>query len=480
MTQLSEFFYASRGVNEPATKGRTADWLDPRISGWELPAHPGWIQTARKKQTMLDESRLSQRAKWAVGQPISYLMQEALARPELISLAAGFVDQATLPVEPARQAIDYLLSDPVRSRAALQYCSTMGDPDLRGTLLTRLHAADNTLPRNHSIDQVIVTAGSNELLYLTSISLLDPGDIVLCAAPSYFVYLGGLANLGARSFGVTVDNEGIVPEALQEALNKCEAQGLQDRVKAIYVTTYFDNPSSITTSRARRAEIVEIARRWSRDHHKIYVIEDTAYRELRYFGEDIPSLLACDEDGDTVIYTSSFSNSFSPGLRVGWGVLPKELVEPICNQKGDIDFGSPNFSQQIIAAVFELGLYEQHVEMLCKDYRKKLEAMLAAAEEHFKDLPNVTWLPATGGLYVWLRVAGVDTGSQGPLFQRAMDEGMLYVPGNYCYPQEGEPAADDMIRLSFGVQPVDRIHRGVQALAEAVRSLAHDTTPSRT
>jgi len=431
---------------------------------------------------MPNQSRLSQRARWAAGQPISYLMREALARPELISLAAGFVDQATLPVDATREAIEYVLSEPAHGRAALQYCSTMGDPVLRELLLARMQAADNIRASmdNRSVDQVILTAGSNELLYLTSITLLDPGDIVLCAAPSYFVYLGGLTNLGVRSVGVAVDEEGIVPEALETALERSKADGELRKVKAIYVTSYFDNPSSITMSAARRAQLVEIAKRWSRDHHKIYIIEDSAYRDLRYYGDDIPSIASVDEEGDTVVHTGSFSKCYCPGLRVGWGVLPKDLVDPICNQKGNINFGAPHFSQKVIAAVFQLGLYEPHIETLRNGYREKLGAMLKAADEHFADFPSVSWLTATGGLYVWMKVAGVDTGAEGPLFKRALAEGMLYVPGIHCFPQDGEPARHDMIRLSFGVQPAERIRQGMGALAVAVRETLAGQTAAAT
>jgi 2-aminoadipate transaminase len=344
----------------------------------------------------------------------------------------------------------------------------MGDPELRELVLERVRTADGlTALSEPTIDQVIVTAGSNELLYLIGETLLDPGDIVLCAAPTYFVYLGGLANLGARSIGVAVDEDGIIPEALQEAFETRRSAGDLHRVKAIYVCSYYENPSSITLSAARRQEIVELARRYSQNE-PIYVIEDSAYRELRYYGEDIPSLLAADEEGGQVIHTGSFSKSFSPGLRVGWGILPTALVEPICNQKGNIDFGAPHFSQQVVAAALKLGLFDQHVHALRDSYRKKLEAMLDACEQHLGSVPGARWIRATGGLYVWLQLEDIDSGSGGPLFRRALDEGMLYVPGIHCYPQEGQPPRHDMIRLSFGVQPPARIREGIGALARAV------------
>ncbi len=144
--------------------------------------------------------RLSRRAEWAEGQPISELMSRALAEPDLISLAAGFVDQQTLPVESTRKALEAILTDDHSARAALQYGTTAGYPPLREALLQRLLDSDACCHKL-SIDQVVVTAGSNQLLHLVSESILDPGDIVLCAAPTYFVYLGTLSNLGATELG---------------------------------------------------------------------------------------------------------------------------------------------------------------------------------------------------------------------------------------------------------------------------------------
>lgn len=425
---------------------------------------------ANEPVKMSDDRPLSQRARRAGGQPIGFLMQEALARPELISLAAGFVDQATLPVDAVRQATERALSDPATARAALQYGCTAGEPKLREILLERLAAADGFSPtdRGLSVDRIIATAGSNELLYLIGDTLVDPGDIVLCAAPSYFVYLGVLKNLGARSFGVAIDEDGMIPEAIDESLHRLDQNGDLGRVKAIYVNSYFDNPSSTTLTADRRVALVEIAKRWSR-HGKIYVIDDSVYRELRYFEEDIPSLLAADETADTVIHTGSFSKSFSPGLRVGWGVLPTELVEPILDQKGNIDFGSPNLSQQVMLAALDLGLFDQHITILRENYRKKLNAMLDSLDKHMSSMTDVRWGKSRGGLYVWLKVGGTDTGVDGPLFRRALDEGILYVPGVHCFPAEGEPAQTDMMRLSFGVQPPERIREGIAALATAIR-----------
>ncbi len=293
---------------------------------------------------------------------------------------------------------------------------------------------------------------------------------MLCAAPSYFVFLGTLANVGARTVGVAIDSEGMIPEALEEELLRRKAAGELARVKAVYIVTYCDNPTGTTTTLARRRKLIEIARRWSHQS-TIYLIEDAAYRELRYYGEDVPSLYALDEDGDCVIHAGTFSKPYSPGIRVGWGILPPELVEAVLAQKGNVDFGSPHFNQVLMSTVMEIGLFDRHVAALRESYRRKLDAALAAAQAELAPL-GVQWVQPAGGLYVWMRLpVWIDTGVDGPLFPRAVAEGTLYVPGECCYPQEGRPRQRNMLRLSFGVPSIEEICRGVQALARAIKGL---------
>jgi 2-aminoadipate transaminase len=242
-----------------------------------------------------------------------------------------------------------------------------------------------------------------------------------------------------------------------------------ERVKAIYLVPYFDNPAGVTMLADRRAAVVHAAKRWSR-RGKIHVISDEAYRELRYQGDDIPSPRVYDEAGDTVIVAGTFSKSFSPGIRVGWGILPTHLIGPVCDQKGNVDFGSPSFNQYLMAKVLELGLFESHVERIRAEYRKKLAAMLQAADRYLGPLADVQWIRPAGGLYVWVRLSErIDTGMQGRLFQAAVREGVLYVPGEYCYPSAGEPVRHNTLRLSFGVQSCAKIQEGVEKLARAIR-----------
>ena len=415
---------------------------------------------------------LSSRAGWAAGQPISTLMSQALAHPDLISLAAGFVDQSTLPVEATRLGLERLLSNPERARKALQYGTTPGEPRLRDLVLQRLAVQDglDLAASSLTIDQMVMTAGSNQLLSLVLETLLDPGDIVLCAAPTYLVFLGAMANLGARAIGVATDSQGMVPAALRETFQQLERAGEKDRVKAIYLVPYADNPGGITMPLARSEEILEISRGHAGRKQPIQLIVDQAYRDLRYTGEDIPSMRSLDEAGEQVIVTGTFSKSFSPGIRVGWGLLPKYLVAPLCDQKGNIDFGSPNFNQHLVAEIMEQDLLDPHVRDLCRHYQVKQAAMLAAAERWFSNLDGVRWQQPSGGLYVWMQVPeGIDTSPGGALFEAASREGVLYVAGGYCYPPEGAPVHANTMRLSFGVQSPEKIDQGMEALSRALR-----------
>jgi 2-aminoadipate transaminase len=400
-------------------------------------------------------------------------MARALENPQLISLAAGFVDQQTLPVGIVRKVITQILSDEEAARQALQYGTTLGDPELRELILANCLQLDG-LEREQSpvsVDQVVLTAGSNQLLHLVAETLLDPGDIVICTSPSYFVFLGILKQLGVRTMGVAVDQQGMLPDSLEELLEQLQQQGELARVRLLYLVPYYDNPAGITMSRQRGDEILEIIQRWS-EKQRIHLLVDEAYRQLRLDGDDVPSLWTRPGAAETVIMAGTFSKSFSPGIRVGWGILPDELIEPLLDQKGNLDFGSPNINQQIMREVLQSGDLQQHLQQLTAGYRVKRDAMLAAADRYLAPLGQLSWCAPAGGLYLWLELPpDVNSGPEGELFEAALDEGMLYVPGQYCFPAEGEGVRYNTIRLSFGVQSADRIELGMQSLSVALQRL---------
>jgi 2-aminoadipate transaminase len=432
--------------------------------------------------------RLSRRWHWATGQAISFLMQQAVENPHVISLAAGLVDPSTLPVDEMRDVIDMVLGDVDLARAALQYGTTQGSERMRQqvvNLLNRLEGAStdvSILPsplegegpglRGIEASQIVLTTGSQQLLSLVGEVLLDPGDICFVAAPTYFVFLSVLQGLGARTIPIPADENGMRMDLLEEEFERLQAAGELPRVKLIYAVSYYENPSGISLSEERRRELVEIAERWSKDQ-RIFVLEDAAYRELRYDGPDRRSVWSFDESKETVILAQTFSKSFSPGLRVGFGIVPKTLVRPICDRKGNEDFGSSHFSQRLVSAVLESGRYDTHVEQVRTSYRQKRDRMLAAAEKYFSDLAEVTWVRPEGGLYVWMSLpARIETGFDSPLFKQATKvDGVMYVPGELSY---GGPAGSrkrNQMRLSFGVESPDRIEEGMRRLAAAVRAV---------
>ena len=167
-----------------------------------------------------------------------------------------------------------------------------------------------------------------------------------------------------------------IPESLADTWELLKQKGLAERVKAVYVVPYFDNPRGVSMPTERREKVVELAETWSRElGHRVYVISDEAYRGLQYEGDPIPSTLVHDENTDCVVSAGTFSKIFSPGIRVGWGILPKQLIGPMCDMKGNIDFGSPNFSQHLITEVLQQGLLAPHIEVLKQTYREKRAAI---------------------------------------------------------------------------------------------------------
>ncbi|MCH8829049.1 MAG: PLP-dependent aminotransferase family protein [Planctomycetes bacterium] len=432
------------------------------------------METETAIPTKLPELRLSRRREWAGGQSISFLMKQGVENPDVVSLAAGLVDPSSLPVEESRIAVEKLLSDEQRARQVLQYGTTQGAEPLRRLLLEHLAKLEETTVEGLGVevDRLILTTGSQQLLSLVGEVLLDPGDICLVAAPTYFVFLGLLNGLGARAIPVKTDEDGMCADALESKLEQLDGAGELARVKLIYLVSYYENPSGVSLSAERREAIVRIAKRWSKPH-RLLILEDAAYRELRYDGPALPSVWGSDPAHEHVILSQTFSKTFSPGLRVGYGVLPSDLVQPICDRKGNEDFGSANFNQHLIATVIEQGLYARHVEDVCRSYRRKRDAMLAAAERYFADIPGVHWVHPHGGLYVWMTLpASVETGFDSPLFRQATQvEKMMYVPGEICHAGPSDLRPKNQMRLSFGVQDVAGIDLGMQRLANAIRAV---------
>ncbi len=416
---------------------------------------------------------LSSRSQRTTESPIGYFVRLALEDPSLISLAAGLVDEESLPVEEVAEALAELLAQPTAGRAALQYGTVQGHGPLRRQILHRFAAADGLRPEDVSLtpDEVVITTGSQQLLALLADVLLDPGDIVITEAPTYFVYQGVLQSAGARVHAVPMDADGLNTDALDELLRRLDRAGELGRVKLIYTCDYYQNPTGLTLSMQRRRKLLELARQYSRSH-RILILEDAAYRELRYEGEDLPSIKSFDTRNEHVIWTSTFSKPCAPGLKTGYGILPRDLVGPLLRLKGNHDFGSNNLTQYLLERLLASGAYDVHVERLRDVYRRKRDALLDALAAEFRDDPRISWTRPAGGLYVWATFPpGMEAGPSSRLLRAALDEGVLYVPGEYGYvADDGAPLPRHEARLSFGVATPEQLREGVRRLRRAILS----------
>jgi 2-aminoadipate transaminase len=426
--------------------------------------------------------------------PISWLMQTALTRPKLISLAAGFTDNATLPVEISRKLLNEILRSPKIGRPALQYGITAGEANLRELTAAHLRKLDSSsfsssslvlgkssrtrTRRNdedeqiHSPKRLMITGGSQQLLYMTLEALCDEGDIVLVEDPTYFVFLSILQSQGIRARGVRLERDGLDLAHLEDVLERLKTSGKLRRVKAFYLVSYFQNPTGVTTSFAKKADAMKVLKKFERAAgHPIYLLEDSAYRELRFSGDDTPSALMVPGASRNVIYTGTYSKPYAPGARVGFGLLPEPLFTAVQRIKGNHDFGTANLLQQLLARALETGLYDKHVAKIEKHYGQKARVMKQALAEHFPKSVEI-W-ESGGGLYFWARLPeGISTGMKSKVFQTALKNDVLYVPGQICYaddPSRRKP--DHEMRISFGSASEENIREGIRRLGRVLRKL---------
>jgi len=441
--------------------------------------------------------------------PISWLMKTALSRPKLISLAAGFTDNATLPVELSCDLLNGILRSPKTGRPALQYGTTAGEPNLRQLTATHLQKLDGGHDPAHSPEHVIITGGSQQFLYMTTEALCDEGDIVLVEDPTYFVFLGILQSRGIRAHGVKLERDGLDLAHLEAVLERLKKSGDLRRVKALYLVTYFQNPTGATTTLAKKRAVLKLLKQYERAAgHPIYLIEDAAYRELS-FGSAISSLtpsprpsgeragvrgvqfqkswpphpnplLRSGGEGEKtsapptalvlpgakerVIYAGTYSKPYATGVRVGFGILPEPVYTAVLRIKGNHDFGTANLLQHLLARALETGRYDQHVAKVQRNYARKASVMKRAIAEHFPASVEV-W-EAAGGLYFWARLPkGVSAGMKSKVFQAALKSDVLYVPGELCHADDSwrrKPVSG--LRLSFGSASEANIREGIRRL----------------
>ena len=260
--------------------------------------------------------------------------------------------------------------------------------------------------------------------------------------------------------------------ALEACLDKLARSGDIRRLKFIYSVTYFQNPTGITTSLAKKRQIVDLLSRYeSRAGHRIFFVEDAAYRELNFPDySPPPSTLTFSDATDRIIYTGTYSKPFATGIRVGYGVLPSSLRDPVLNLKGNHDFGSAHLLQGILAAAISSQDYEKQLKTSRKNYANKCALMIRSMGRDFPE--SVTHTIPRGGLCLWVTLPKtLACGPKSKLFKVAIASGVLYVPGELAYgddPTRRKPR--NAMRLSFGSASRAKIREGITRLGQAIAS----------
>jgi 2-aminoadipate transaminase len=380
---------------------------------------------------------------------IARLMKLMLENPTLLSVAAGFTDNQTLPVAAVQAAVGRL-SARAGEPEYLQYGTNHGRPKLRAALAERLLALETPPDAEVVRKNFFITNGSQQALYLAMQVLCDPGDIVLVDRPSYFVYLEMLVGLGVQARSMPVDAAGrIDAEGLAALLETLRVRGELGRVKAVYFVSYFSNPSARSLDEWEKNAIAQTL---TKAGLIVPVVEDAAYREL-YYTQPYPARSVLSLPAWAAfpkLYLSTLTKPFATGLKVGYGTSSdSELLAKMFHVKGHHDFGTANYNQAVFEEILAVAGLDAQLAVIRPGYEKKMRALHGALVE--AGLPELGWKWAvpTGGLYLWLEApAGLDTGMESAFCHACVAAGVLYVPGDLCF---GEDAPKNFIRLSFGV-----------------------------
>ena len=371
------------------------------------------------------------------------------SRPEVVSLAGGMPFVQALPVEMLTETATRLLNE--RGPVALQYGSGQGDVTLREQILEVIGEVG---VQAHA-DDIVVTTGSQMALDLVTRVFCDPGDVVLVESPSYVGALGVFRAYECTVVHVAMDDQGLVPSALTEAIARVRAAG--QRIKLIYTIPSFHNPAGVTQGPARRAEILQIARR-----EGIALLEDDPYGLLGFDGE-IPRAIRADDDGDGVIYLGSFSKTIASGLRVGWAVAPHGVREKLVLAAEAAVLCPSNYAQLTVSQYLATQPWRDQIKVFREVYRERRDALLESLQALMPE--GTTWTLPAGGFYSWLTLPhGLDATAMLP---RAVAALVAYVPGTGFY-VDGQGRQN--LRLSYCYPEPDRIREGVRRLAGVIEA----------
>jgi 2-aminoadipate transaminase len=390
-------------------------------------------------------------------------MMSLTERPEVISLAGGLPETRTFPPELYAKLMAKVAAE--STARALQYGPTEG---MACTVdcIVEVMAAEGT---SVDPDEVIVTTGGQQVIDLMCKAMIDPGDTIVAEAPTYPGAVPTFDAYQANVVQIEMDSDGMPIDELERTLDRLAQEGRSP--KFIYTIPNFQNPGGVTMSLPRRRRLVEVAR-----EREILVLEDNPYGLLRYEGDPLPTLHSLDARAakrggasDFVVYLGTFSKILSPGVRLGWAVAPRPVLEKLNLCKQGADLCSSPVTQLFVAAYFEEQAdaagprWLAHLESLKELYRSRRDAMLEALGEHFG--PAASWTTPQGGLFIWATLPDyIDTTD---LLARALEsEGVAFVPGRAAY-LDGRGASS--MRLNFAGVPEGDIREGIRRIGKVIR-----------
>ena len=377
-------------------------------------------------------------------------MMEITARPEVISLAGGLPDTSTFPPEAFAAEMHRIEKTAVAE--VLQYGPTEGSMLVREQIV-EVMAAENT--RVDAMDITVTTGGQQAIDLITKV-LIDPGDVIICDAPTYPGAIPTFCSYEAEVRQIEMDADGMRIDRLEEALEALDAEG--KRPKFIYSIPTFQNPGGVTLSLERRKRLVEIAR-----EREILVVEDNPYGLLRFEGEALPTLYSLD-GGNYVVYLGTFSKILSAGLRIGWLVTPTPIREKVVLGKQAADLCASTLTQDFAGHYFRDGAWREYVAELTGIYRTRRDTMISAMAEYFPH--GATWNKPQGGLFIWATMP--DVLSTEDLLAKALSKNVAFVPGPNAY-VDGRGRSS--MRLNFSGVKEDEIIEGIRRIGQVAREM---------
>ena len=371
-----------------------------------------------------------------------------LQRPGMISFAGGLPAPESFPVEDLKEVVLEILDD--SGADGLQYGTTEGDPLLRKLLVER----HNKQGLNIGIENLIITTGSQQAIDLIGKIFLDPDDYVICGLPSYLGALNAFSVYGARLKGITLDENGIITEELEETIITLRELGR--KIKFIYLIPDFQNPAGITLPNSRREKIIRIAEKYN-----LLIIEDSPYREVRFEGEPQRLMKELDTTG-RVLTLCSFSKILAPGFRVGWMIAHPAIIDKIVLAKQTADICTSTFVQKVIARYMQKGLLEKNLAKTIVLYRERRTHMVNCFRKYMPE--QVKWTEPQGGLFLFVTLPPhLDAGI---IFEKALEKNVAFVAGSTFYCND---TGRNTMRINFSFSNPSEIETGVQRLALVIR-----------